>query len=125
MQEKKSRLEKLKESKSNLVDMPEVDSMHYILDYLSEAGLYEQGMNGPMPLSWREIQSWSELTGTVIAAWESNMIRELSVVYCNQYHKSSDPNEPPPYTDIKASSESIDSRVLKMFRSHSKYRKKR
>lgn len=121
----KSRYEKLKESNSDLVDLPELDQLEYIVGWIDEVGLYEHGMNGPIPIAWSSIYHWSVLTQTMLAHWEAIMIKDLSIAYCNQYHKSSSPNEPPPYAPVVFDRDQVSSRVLKLFRSHSKYRKKR
>jgi len=123
--DRKTRYEKLKDAKSNLINLPEIDELSYILDWTGEAGLYENGANGPMPLSWTEIKAWAELMGMLVAPWEAALIRELSTAYCSQYHKSSSPTEPPPYAELEIDRDSVSTRVLKLFRSHSKYRKKR
>lgn len=59
-------------------------------------GPVEQGMNGPIPVSWQEINAWKEATGVNATREELIILRNLSSEYVAQYNRSEDPAEPPP-----------------------------
>jgi hypothetical protein len=39
------------------------------------------GMDGPQPLSWREIKAWDDLTETGLQEWEVRVIRMLDATW--------------------------------------------
>ena len=65
----------------------------YIAGWFSDLGWYARGFNGPEPLSWSEIKSWSDLSGTNADAWEFGALRAMSNAYCNWYSKTSQDNK--------------------------------
>ena len=61
-------------------DFPEV------LDYLWEifiklSNTRGQGFDDPLPITYSEIKSWSEMTGTEIYPWEVDAVKRLDAVY--------------------------------------------
>lgn len=45
------------------------------------------GMNGPLPISYLEINSWQETTHTPIRPFEVNIIKQLDATYLSYNHK--------------------------------------
>lgn len=70
----------------------------HLLFFLSEIGYVESNGMALAPLSFREIQSWSELTKTNVTIFEVESIRRLSLAYVDQAKKAKDKNCPPPYS---------------------------
>lgn len=68
--------------------MPEIDWGHHLLDSLFEFGPASHGISGPVPVSFAEIEAWSRTTHTNLPGYEALQLRQLSVDYCTQYHKS-------------------------------------
>lgn len=81
---------------SPMLSLPEVNHGAQILEWLHEVGPVQQGMNGPEPLSWIEINAWKQATGTEITTQELVMLRQLSSAYVQQYNVSDNPQAPPP-----------------------------
>lgn len=54
------------------------------------------GSSGPVAVSWQEIESWSRMTRIDVPGYESWLIRELSIEYCNQFAESHRKNVPKP-----------------------------
>jgi len=40
-----------------------------------------QGFNGPLPISYQEIESWLKLTNNRLSSWEVAIIKKLDGVY--------------------------------------------
>lgn len=40
-----------------------------------------QGMNGPLPISYQEIESWMRMTDNRLLPWEIEAIKRLDAVY--------------------------------------------
>lgn len=113
----------LEERGSDLVKLPEVDTDTHILEWLLELGIFEPSGYGPMPLTHKEIEAWSRLTGIIPTYEEIRFIRMLSREYCNQHGKSSDRDAPPPHTTEEVDQQSVSDRVRAAFRTHSRYKK--
>jgi len=113
----------LEERGSDLIKLPKVETDKHILEWLFELGIFEPSGYGPMPLTYREIESWSRMTG-ILPTWEEcRFLKILSQEYCSQYGKSSDRDAPPPHTTEKVNRESVSDRVRTAFRLHSRYKK--
>lgn len=82
-------------TKSPIV-LPDIIEARNIHDWILELGMYSNGMNGPIPISYQEIQAWATLTGTQLMPCEVLILRNLSMEFCSQYSKS-DIKCPPPY----------------------------
>lgn len=78
-------------------DMPPVDGAEYILGYLWEIGPTMAGGMGPAPLSHGEIRSWMQNVGIELEAWESRLLRRLSVEYIAESQAATDPKRPAPW----------------------------
>lgn len=82
-------------------EMIEVEWGSHLIDSLLEFGpSMPGGMGGPVPVSFQEIDSWAKMTRTYVPGYEALLLRSLSQVYCEQYHKSSDPGCPMPREEM-------------------------
>ena len=97
--EKQTRLDRLQATGSPLAELPELDGLQYLAEYLMEVGPVESTGMGPAPLSYREIASWSEATDTHLSPWDAQMLRHLSRVYVRAAHDAKEPSAPAPYRD--------------------------
>lgn len=73
--------------------------MHYLLDYLFEAGPTESNGMGPAPLTWQEMDAWARRMPRGLQPWEFVMLRRLSFEFCAESHRATDPDMPPPWRD--------------------------
>ena len=71
----------------------------YLVLLFYEAGLCEQGINGAVTLSWKEINSWLDATKRSLSPWEVNMIRDMSKEYVSELHSASDKYRPMPFSE--------------------------
>lgn len=100
--EKKSRYTLLLGFESELVNIKPVYKGANIVDWLSESGFFSTGMNGPVQLTWQDLNAWREGVGARVTTEECLIMRMLSREYCAQYHKSDDRNEPcPTFVEVK------------------------
>jgi len=79
-------LEQFKESSGREPDgliPPDVPyGFMYIWDWFTELNNGRQNSGfGPMPISYLEIHSWSELTKSYINPWEIEVIKEMDSAY--------------------------------------------
>jgi len=79
--------------------MPKVYEGRNLTVWLNELRYTGSGFNGPVPLTWQEIDAWARMTQTELTPNEALILSELSGAYCSQYHKSSDINEIAPYRE--------------------------
>ena len=70
-----------------------------MITYLLEVGLYSSNGMGMTPLSWVDIQAWSQLTGSQLTPSEARLMRKLSFIYVSQYNASKDIKCEAPYPD--------------------------
>jgi len=80
--DKKSRLERLIESKAE-VPLPPV-SARYLLGWLSDLGWAQSNGMAATPLSACEMKAWCELAEIELEAWEFEALRSASRAYCAQ-----------------------------------------
>lgn len=78
------------------LEMPELLSFEYIVEYLFEAGPVSSNGFGPEPLSWLELEAWAHLAQVNLDSWEARTLRKLSEHYSAQLVKSADPKCRPP-----------------------------
>ena len=74
------------------IEMPDCDA-HYIVGYLFEIG----PSIGEQPLSHGELLAWQQNTGIELNAWESRILRRLSIEYMNESHKAKAIDCPSPW----------------------------
>jgi len=100
--------------------------MPELVEYLYEAGPFEYGGMGPVPLSWQTLSAWSEVSGIELDAFESTAIRELSMSYVDQLERGKNPTCPAPWLDEEqVNREQISDKLLTSFRAFNERRKKR
>lgn len=68
-----------------------------LLSLFMDLGMAGTGGMGAAPLSWAEMAEWQRLTAHRLQPWEARAIRQASVQYVNQLHRSTDPACPPPW----------------------------
>lgn len=74
-------------------DMPE--GAEYLVQMFYEVGPCEYNGVGSIPLSFKEIHSWSMLTKNELLPWEATLLKSLSRVYCkvaNERGKAGNPD---------------------------------
>lgn len=57
------------------------------------------GANGLISLTWQELESFSDLSGCNLTGWEAETLMAMSRAYSASYHKSQEPDSPPPWAD--------------------------
>lgn len=74
--------------------MPPIEGGEYLAEYLNELGIARAGMQ---PLTYQEIQAWTQLTGLELTPMETTTLRELSESYVVQIAKAAKADCPAPY----------------------------
>ena len=115
--EKKTRYAWYLEYKSELANIKPVDKGSNIIDWLSESGFFSTGMNGPIQLTWQDLNAWREGVGARATTEECLIMRMLSREYCAQYNKSSDRDEPCPVVVFVQDKLSLGNRIRSVLRS--------
>ncbi len=111
---------------SALIKMPDPGDAAYLIEFLMEIGPVNSGQSGPIPVSWSDINAWQQATGTILTGQELVQIRELSKLYCSQYHDSMDRNCPAPYVDPDAVDHNkLGNHIKKVFRARQENKKKK
>ena len=96
--DRRSRYDEYSAFNSPLADLPPVTATYLLADWQA-VGMCSSGMNGPVPLSWQEIQAYSQMTATPFTPWEAETIRTMSRRYCSKFYESRHESTPPPYVD--------------------------
>lgn len=113
--EEKTRLAKLADDGVLWAPLPRVECGGYLLHYLQDVGPVMNGAMGAVPLSFSEIGSWADLTGTELQPWEAQMLRRLSLVYLAQSQRSTAHDCPSPWVAPVLDREAISARVSSFF----------
>ncbi len=87
------------------INMPDLLGFDRMPMHLDEFGPAAQGAAGIVPVSFLELQAWSEMTGNGLNTWESSMLILMSKQYCYQSYNSDNPMATPPYFDKETESE--------------------
>lgn len=103
---KASRL-KVRKEKGLSFDLPKIDGLERIIQYLEDLGYAERGVSGLETISWQEIKSWTRMTQLDIKPWVLKMLRRLSSEYAYQASISTEMNCPAPY-EMEVSSSDMD-----------------
>lgn len=99
--------------------MPDCDAMH-LVHYFFEIGPTVPAGMSEAPIPWSEIEAWEGRTGIELSAWESRVIRRLSVEYIDQIHKSRDPDCDAPFDSEEMTAkkrEAVASQIRQSIRS--------
>ena len=77
--------------------LPEVGDAEYLIDHLSKAGICTKADGRFLPLSWSELKSYIELSGSELDNWECETVIELSRAYVSTLAAARHPEMPPPF----------------------------
>lgn len=77
------------------LSFPPLDSHGHLIDWFFDVGPVLYGGMGPTPLSFSEISAWGKPIG--LTAWESSVLRSLSVTYVSMQQKADKQGCPPPF----------------------------
>ena len=122
--ERKTRQDQLQQFESALLQLPEVEYGAHVIEWLHGIGVTENGDNGIKPLSWQEINAWKQANDVSATREELEMLYQLSRVYVAQYHRSNNPDEPPPNRARNVDKDALKSRVRSVIRQSAEHRKK-
>ena len=100
--------------------MPHLDCGDSLIRALFEVG---PTLPGATPLSYQEIESWANLTGTNLTPWEVVTLKELSLVYVLQLSKR-EIHEPAPFYNDNRTVDQQRSDVMSKFKAASQRSKK-
>lgn len=81
------------------MNLPAIKWGGHIIESLMEMGPADQG---PSPVTFREIEAWARMTRVEIPGWEALMLREMSIVYCQELAAASAPDRPEPARPISS-----------------------
>jgi len=73
--------------------------------YLFEVGPVANGAMGPVPLPFREIQSWMETTSVKLSAWEITLLRKCSQEWVSATYEAAKPDAVPPWAGAEVITE--------------------
>jgi hypothetical protein len=77
--------------------MPDAGGADHLLSHLMQVGICSSGANGAIPLSWSELKSYIELSGSELDSWECETVIELSRAYVSTLSAARQPEMPPPF----------------------------
>lgn len=69
--------------------MPGIDGFEWLASVFQECGIAGQGMSGPVPLTWQEIDAYDRITRGVYTSWSLGLVREMSDAYVRWHNKGS------------------------------------
>ena len=120
---KESRQKSIKATSEDslLLVMPELGEAEYLVPLVMEAGLVEQSGTGIVALSWKEIESWQNVTGVKLHTWEATILRQMSEAYASEFSQASDRNRPAPYSKAieteEIDREAVSNKLRNIFKS--------
>lgn len=96
---RQTRIERLRADRGETFEpeRPDAGPAAYLLGYLWQFGPTEVTAGGSAPVSHREIQAWSELSGIELRPWEAHYLRRLSMDYLNELYAAEKPDRPAPW----------------------------
>lgn len=93
--------------------MPPNPAPHFT-DRLIEIGLTEAAGMGAVPISWRQIEAWQQLTGVPLEPWEARLLRRLSAIYLAEGRTAESESCPPPWrTQVTAREREVEDAQLR------------
>ena len=116
MQESTNRWEKAEKAEEH-VDLPN-NPLPELTAMFMDAGPYEEGGMGSIPISASELMAWQRGSGQHLTPWEFKTVRTLSRCYLAEYQKASDPMRPAPHGSELSSTErtAVAKRIRGIFR---------
>ena len=99
--------------------MPDIDGGEYLVSNWTDCGLFCVGMGGIEPLSWSEINSYSDNVGG-LDGWERKQIRKMSEAFVSFKAKADNMGCPAPFRvemtdeDRRKQADSLKSVMMKL-----------
>jgi len=78
--------------------LPEIVGAEYIVNHWQRCGMYENGMSGSIPLTWKELQAYSIQSQSYLDAWESGQVMQMSRAYVSFSRGADELNCAAPYS---------------------------
>lgn len=75
--------------------MPDCGEFNYMTHYFFESGIHKTGFNGVEPLTWSDVESFSNIVG--LDEFESLCLFKMSKVYCNATLSMTKQTDAPPF----------------------------
>ena len=103
------------------VEMPDVEGYELLLEWLAELGYSDRGLNGLDPLTYSDVQAWSEVSENSLTPWMKIMLVDLSRDYCHQANISLDSKCKAPYEttieddDLIVMRQTVDTKIRSLF----------
>lgn len=91
------RAEQAKAREAEVYYPPLAGEVRYLLEYLQALDYVEPGMAGPVRLSYREIEAWTQLSGVSLRPWEVTTLRAMSAEFAREIRAAEDPKHPAPW----------------------------
>ena len=89
----------ISETYAKAKELPDVKGLDYLVQWITEIGLYKQAGFGITPIDWQDIKAWAELTETSLTSTEALALMSASRNYCHEYSMGSDPQRESPDDD--------------------------
>lgn len=92
----------------------------HLFRWWDDIGRYEIATSGIIPLTFQEIEAWSNVSGTVFVEDEAQIIKNLSCAYVSMYNQAKKRDCPAPYTpemtkgDLEAASRKTAEQMRKL-----------
>lgn len=70
-----------------------------LVDLFLSAGRVTRGPEGPLPLGWKDLEAWAELTMPNASPGDMEFLHSVSRAYVMEYEAAFDPSRPSPLLD--------------------------
>lgn len=58
------------------------ESLHYLMTWFDQlAGGRAEGLNGPQPITWPDMQAWAQLLQIPLQPWQAGVLRQLDSLW--------------------------------------------
>lgn len=84
-------------SKGVAPSLPPLEWGEYLINFLWEFGPGMPTGSGSGPVTFSEMDAWQRVCGIDLQPWEAQLLRRLSIEYCNESCLATKPNRPPPF----------------------------
>lgn len=111
----KSRMQVLRD-KGEQPLMPHNPAEH-LTDWLLDAGPTVHGAMGEVPIGYRDLLAWQEITGIELEPWEARLMRSLSEAYAAERSRARKRDCMAPYSGIDREPETVRDKVSRQVRS--------
>tara|TARA_Y100000310_G_scaffold324866_2_gene387346 strand:- start:12844 stop:13155 length:312 start_codon:yes stop_codon:yes gene_type:complete len=79
--------------------LPSINKGRHLIEYFSELGYVENNGMGFQPISFKELQAFSSLSGVDLDPLEVEVLRRMSKAYIRGYSSGKDPFSIPPWVE--------------------------